>query len=93
MKRKRYEKEFIETILELRRSGKRTSELSKEYNVSMTSINRWSRLYDTKDNTSDISASIEDKAKIKALEKELLNTQIERDILKKAVSIFSKSDR
>jgi len=35
----------------------------------------------------------EEKLKIKALEKELKETKLERDILKKAVSIFSKSDR
>jgi transposase len=88
-----YDTEFKKTIVGLLNSGKTTSELATEYMVSLASINRWRRQY-SKDKDTDFSS---DKSsfnlKIKALEKELKETRLERDILKKAVSIFSKSDR
>ena len=57
-------------------------------------ISRWRREYKAK--LSDFSKkrvqSIEEQ-ELKALKKELRDVKEERDILKKAVSIFSKSDK
>lgn len=41
MSKKHYSKEFINQILELYEAGKTIQELSSEYGVSQTSINRW----------------------------------------------------
>ena len=82
-----YEVEFKKTLVELLNTGKSVKELSKEFGVSMASINRWS----IEMNMSD-SQTME-LIRIKGLEKELKEVRLERDILKKAVSIFSKSDR
>lgn len=57
-------------------------------------IRRWRREYEAKsgDFTKKKELSQEEK-ELKALKKELREITMERDILKKAVSIFSKSDR
>ena len=82
-----YDQEFKKTIVELLSTGKTVKELTTEYGISQASIHRW-----TKEFTALTSNHLES-VKIKALEKELKNVRLERDILKKAVSIFSKSDK
>jgi len=56
-------------------------------------INRWRRDYESKNG--DFSKSRElsiEEQELKALKKELRDVKMKCDILKKAVSIFSKSD-
>lgn len=83
----KYDQSFKKTIIELLESGKTVKELTKEYGVSQASIHRWNI-----ELTTPLKVQ-EESARIKALEKELKNVKLERDILKKAVSIFSKSDK
>jgi len=82
-----YDQGLKKTIVELLDSGKSVKELTVEFGVSQASIHRWCKELSTP--TSSNNESI----RIKALEKELKNVRLERDILKKAVSIFSKSDK
>jgi transposase len=90
MGKKIYDQEFKETLVSLLDTGKTVLELSTEYGVSLASINRWKNQYSkTKSTITEKSESI---LKLKALERELKAVKLERDILKKAVSIFSKSD-
>ena len=90
MGKKIYDQEFKETLVSLLDTGKSVLELSTEYGVSLASINRWKNQYSkTKSTITETSESI---LKLKALERELKAVKLERDILKKAVSIFSKSD-
>ncbi|OEK08528.1 hypothetical protein A8C32_03485 [Flavivirga aquatica] len=91
MPRNNYDKEFKTTIVELLNTGKTVQSLSDEYRVSSASINRWKKEFDPKHKTVP-KESNESLLKISALEKELKEIKLERDILKKAVSIFSKSD-
>lgn len=88
-----YDEEFKKTIISLLDSGKTVSELSLEYSVSLASINRWLKQYSKDKSGLSNSETTEYTMKVKALEKELKDIKLERDILKKAVSIFSKSDR
>ncbi len=90
----KYENDFKATIVELLKSGKKVKEVSDEYSLSEGMLRRWRREYDAKsgDFTKKKELSKEE-LEIKALKKELKETMLERDILKKAVSIFSKSDR
>lgn len=93
MSKRNYEQEFKTTIIELLNSGKSPKDLSKEYGASLASINRWKKELSTDQLSKSASDSVVTNSKIKALEKELKDVKLERDILKKAVSIFSKSDR
>lgn len=89
-----YENEFKVMIVDLLNSGRRLKEVSEEYNLNDSMLRRWKREYLAK--SGDFTKKREltvDQQELKALKKELREITIERDILKKAVSIFSKSDR
>ena len=89
-----YENEFKVMIVELLNSGRKIKEVSDEYGLNDSMIRRWKREYKAKsgDFTKKREVSQEEQ-ELKALKKELREITMERDILKKAVSIFSKSDR
>jgi|TARA_R110002012_G_scaffold322083_1_gene554832 transposase len=90
---KKHDNEFKVMIVELLNSGIKTKQVSEEYNLSLNMIGRWRREYKLKsgDFTKKKELSVEAQ-QLKALKKELRNVTMERDILKKAVSIFSKGD-
>lgn len=85
-----YDQSFKKTLVELLNSGKSVRDLTEEFGVSQASIHRWNNEFNT---TASTDASKSEALKIKALEKQLKDVKLERDILKKAVSIFSKSDK
>lgn len=91
---KRHDNEFKVMIVDLLKSGIRTKQLSEEYGLHSSVINRWRREYESRggDFSKKEAPSFENQ-ELKALKKELRDVTMERDILKKAVSIFSKSDR
>ena len=91
---KKYENDFKVMIVELLKSGRTAKELSSEYSIASGIIRRWNREYTTK--LGDFSKKREvsaEELELKALKKELKEIRMERDILKKAVSIFSRSDQ
>jgi transposase len=92
----KYEKEFKVMISDLYLSGRKTQELSKEYNLNANMILRW--VQEHKQSTGSFpgkgNAILTDQEKeLVQLRKQLADVQMERDILKKAVGIFSKSDK
>jgi transposase len=90
LKRKRkFSKEFKEDVLNMLRTGdKKVSELSKDLGISESIIYRWYKKYV---GTPEEVEKVEDKEKeLWELRKRLADVTEERDILKKAVSIFSK---
>ncbi len=91
---KKYDNEFKVMIVELLKSGIKTRQISDEYSIEINMINRWRREYESKmgDFSKRRELSLEEQ-ELKALKKELRGVKMERDILKKAVSIFSKSDK
>ena len=94
MEKRKYENDFKIMIVELLESGRTAKELSAEYSINSGIIRRWKREYEAKsgDFSKKKEVSQED-VELKALKKELREVRMERDILKKAVSIFSKSDQ
>jgi len=93
MERQQYDNEFKVMIVELLNSGIKTSQVSKDYGLNVSMIGRWKREHVAK--SGDFSKKREvskEEQELKALKKELRDVKEERDILKKAVSIFSKSD-
>jgi len=90
---KKYDNEFKVMIIELLNSGIKTEQVIGDYGLSPSMVGRWKREYKLK--SGDFSKKKEislEAQELKALKKELKNVTMERDILKKAVSIFSKSD-
>ena len=89
-----YTNEYKVMIVSLLNSGRKVKEISEEYELNDSMLRRWKREYEAKagDFTKKRALSSEEVA-LKVLRKELKDITLERDILKKAVSIFSKSDR
>lgn len=94
--RKTYPKEFKLMSVELSNTRNDLSALAKELDIPASLLYRWRREYAGKQSHSfpgngkvSLTAAEQEVAQLK---KELRETQMERDILKKAVSIFSRSD-
>lgn len=91
---KKYENDFKVLMAELLKSGRPVKEVSEEYGLNKAMIRRWRREYKAKsgDFTKEKELSQEEK-ELKVLRKELREITMERDILKKTVNIFSKSNK
>lgn len=83
----RYSEDFKQTIVELFKSGKSKSELSREYGVSRTSIDNWIKLYTEIKVDESEPISYKELLEIK---KENQKLKQEAEILKKALAIFAK---
>lgn len=83
---KSYDENYKKTIVNLYESGKRKSDLTREYGISYTNINNWTKKYGTiKTSTGEVTTNDE----IIKLKKKNLELEQEVEILKKAVAIFS----
>ena len=91
---KRYDNKLKVTIVELLQSGLTVKQLSEDYGIHTSVIGRWRREFEAKsgDFSKRRDVSVEE-LELKVLRKELRDVKMERDILKKAVSIFSKNDQ
>ena len=94
--RRKYDREFKQMVVELSYNREDLSALASELDIRSDLIYRWRR-----EAAKHQAASFpgqgnktltEEQKEIARLKKELRDAQIERDILKKAVSIFSKND-
>ncbi len=94
--RRKYEKDFKLMAVELVESGKSTREVSEDLGIKQDLICRWRREIKGSplacfSGNGNANLTPEQKEIIQ-LKKELRDARIESEILKKAVSIFSKSD-
>ncbi|WP_057952131.1 transposase [Salinivirga cyanobacteriivorans] len=98
VRRKKFDKEFKKMAVELcqTQQNRPKKEIAQELGITDNMLNRWVREHDKYGDNSFAGQGrpvMTDKEKeLAQLRKELRETQIERDILKKAVSIFSKGD-
>ena len=96
--RRKYTKSEKLEIVKLSLSDDHTvNELADKFAISANTIYNWrSKYYKHYENSfpgHGNKAMTEEEKEIARLKKELKEAQLERDILKKAVSIFSKNDR
>ena len=96
--RRRYTKTEKLEIVKLSLSNDHTvQELADQFNVSANSIYNWrSKFYKYSDSAfpgHGNKTMTDEEREIMKLKKQLKEAQLERDILKKAVSIFSKNDK
>ena len=94
--RQKYEREFKQKAVELSYARGNAKEIAKELGILPELLYRWRREYQQYDKNSFPGRG---KPKMTDLEREnarlqreLRDAKMERDILKKAVSIFSRSD-
>lgn len=92
-KRKRYSKEYKEDVVNMIKIGdKSVVELSKDLEISTGLLYRWYKQYNSTDNNREKIFTEKDK-ELRELRKKLADTEEERDILKKVISIFSKEGK
>jgi transposase len=94
--RKTYDKAFKHMAVELLKSGKSSSEIGRELGLGHDTARKWKYQLESRGELSfpgkgNKSLSKEE-LEIVELKKKLRDAELERDILKKAVGIFSKSD-
>lgn len=94
--RKAYPKEFKLMSVELSNNRPDRTALAKELDISPALLYRWRKEFSSKQSSSFPGNGkvilTEAEQELARLKKELRETQMERDILKKAISIFSKGD-
>ncbi len=92
-KRRKYGKEFQQDVLNMLKTGnKSVPELSKELGIADQVIYRWNKKYNGNYSKEEEKLSEQEK-ELRELRAQLADVTEERDILKKAVSIFSKQGR
>jgi transposase len=95
-KRRKFDREFKQMVIELSNNREDLTALAAELDIRTDLIYRWRREATTHQEASFPGQGnkilTEEQKEIVRLKKELRDAQIERDILKKAVSIFSKND-
>lgn len=95
--RKIYDASFKEQAVQLSYDRTNVSELARELGITAPQLYKWRKEFETfaegsfpgKGNLKQTP----EQAKIHELEKKLKDAELERDILKKAIGIFSKSGR
>jgi len=86
--RRRYDSDFKANILKMHEDGRSVSSLAVSFGISEQLIYRWRR----DANKLESGSSTEDLEELRLLRKQVKDLQTERDILKKALGIFSRAD-
>ena len=95
--RNHYDKSFKENAVKLSLERKNVSELAQELGIEPFMLYRWRKEFQNNGPLSfpgsGVQALSEDARRVSELEKRLFDAETERDILKKALGIISKSGR
>ena len=88
---RRYDREFkLQTVRLLEESGKPMRVIAEELGISVNTLSLWKKAVRESGQMAFPEGGLtEDQRRIRELEKELKDVRMERDILKKAVAIFS----
>ena len=84
---KSYDEDFKKTIVNLYENGKGISELSREYGIGKSTIDSWIKKFKTITTSTGKATNNDEILKLQKKNREL---ELENEILKKAVAIFSK---
>ncbi len=93
--KKHYSLEFKMKAIELVNQRGNLLAVARELNINKETLRNWKkgRYLGTENSTSNFKEKSKAEEENIKLRKELYEIKLERDILKKAVSIFSKSDK
>lgn len=89
-----YSEEFKKEVVRMmQRREKSVEEISEEMGIHSRNLYRWRKAYEEKGEEAFPGKGYQSSAEeeIRKLRKELADTREERDILKKAISIFSRT--
>ena len=93
MKRRQFDKEFKTTIVDLLNSGQTIKSICSDYALKEATVYRWKKEFKSETGAFKDATTLAYEKEIRQLKKQLKDAQMERDILKKAVSIFSVKDK
>ena len=93
--RKRYDDAFKQTVVELYQSGQSAEKIAKDYGIDASTVRKWRRVSEgrapaTKSQGATSLTAAEEK--VIELQRKLAESEMEVEILKKALRIFSQSD-
>lgn len=93
-----YTREFkLEALELLKHSGKSAAQLERELGITKGLLLKWRDRYQVRREGGEVSLAPTDlaaaQAEVRQLRRQLALAEQERDILKKAVSIFSRQER
>ena len=95
--RRTYDKAFKLEVVQRSLGGETVKSLSEELGIHINLITKWRKQFLDAGELSfpgnGRSSLTEEEKRIQALEKELAEARLETEILKKAITIFSKKDR
>ena len=95
--RKKYDKEYKMKLVEISFQRGSVKEIAEEYGVSAQQLATWRSQYKNHQEIAfpgkGVKRQTEHEKEITRLEKLLADARMERDILKKAISIFSTTDK
>ena len=84
---KKYDEDYKKSIVKLVENGKAIADIEREYGISRKNVYNWKYKYGSiTTSTGEVTSNDE----ILKLKKELGQVQMENEILKKAVAIFTK---
>lgn len=87
IKRRRYDSAFKSKMIELHNQGRSIKSLSASFGISENVLYRWRKEYESASQDVGRNTQIEE---LRDLRKRLREVEQERDILKKALRIFSR---
>lgn len=85
-----YEDSFRKQIVELINNGKSINQISKEYNLSTSTVHNWVKKYNNSGSFKDADNRTEEEKKLLLMEKENKQLRMENDILKQAALIMGR---
>ena len=93
IKRRVFDEAFKEMAVELSYAKDSIQEAARELDIDPGRISKWRQRHKKNDQILPATTTLTDEQQqIRRLQRELREAQMERDILKKAVSIFSRGD-
>ena len=89
-KRRSFSEEFKKQIVDLHNAGKSISEICREYDLGLSTVQRWVQRINKTGSTREKDNRTPEQQKIIDQEKELKQLRMEVDILKQAALIFAQ---
>ncbi len=90
---RKYTEEFKREVLTLAAEGSRSvAQLERELDITPGLIYKWQQRYRVQDEQLQPSAERAEQAELRRLKRELEIVRQERDILKKAIQVFSRGE-
>lgn len=90
---KKYSDEFKRDVLAMVAEGSRSvAQLERDLDITPGLIYKWQQRYRVTDDTLQPSAERAEQAEVRRLRRELEIVKQERDILKKAIQVFSRGE-